>query len=205
MAGLETLAIIAYRQPMTGPEIQELRGKNSSGVLKTLLERRMIRISGRKEVVGKPFLYSTTRDFLLHFGLKNLQDLPPLEEFEEVFLSEGGSFEPDEEELAMQQLALVEDAESDEEDDDEASSEVTLDDDAEADPSLHEAAGAEASELTTEVEADTSEADTSVQEAVDGNGRADYDDVKDAADSSEPEALEDIADLNANGEAASTF
>jgi segregation and condensation protein B len=85
MAALETLAIIAYRQPVTGPEIQELRGVSSSGVLKTLLERRLVRITGRKEVVGKPFLYGTTREFLVHFGLNSLRDLPPLEEFEESF------------------------------------------------------------------------------------------------------------------------
>jgi segregation and condensation protein B len=85
MAALETLAIVAYRQPVTAPEIQELRGVNPSGVLKTLLERHLIRIAGRKDVVGKPFLYTTTREFLVHFGLKNLKDLPPLEEFEETF------------------------------------------------------------------------------------------------------------------------
>jgi len=85
MAALETLAIIAYRQPITGPEIQELRSVSPSGVIKTLLERRMIRITGRKEVVGKPFLYGTTREFLVHFGLNSLKDLPPLEEFEETF------------------------------------------------------------------------------------------------------------------------
>ena len=114
MAGLETLAIVAYRQPVTGPEVQELRGRNSAGVLKTLLERRLIRISGRREVVGKPFEYSTTREFLLHFGLKNLKDLPPLEEFEQAFLSDGGfgaSQEPDREEEVLQQVALLEDAE----------------------------------------------------------------------------------------------
>jgi len=85
MAALETLAIIAYRQPITGPEIQELRSVNPSGVIKTLLERRMVRIVGRKEVVGKPFLYGTTKEFLVHFGLNSLKDLPPLEEFEETF------------------------------------------------------------------------------------------------------------------------
>lgn len=83
MAALETLAIIAYRQPITGPEIQELRSVSPSGVLKTLLERHMVRISGRKAVVGNPFLYRTTREFLVHFGLNSLKDLPPLEEFEE--------------------------------------------------------------------------------------------------------------------------
>lgn len=85
LAALETLAIIAYRQPITGPEIQELRGVSSAGVLKTLLERRLVKISGRKQVVGKPFLYRTTREFLMHFGLESLEDLPPLEEFEEAF------------------------------------------------------------------------------------------------------------------------
>jgi segregation and condensation protein B len=89
MAALETLAIIAYRQPITGPEIQELRNVNPSGVLKTLLERRLVRISGRKEVVGKPFLYGTTKEFLVHFGLNSLKDLPPLEEFEETFGAAG--------------------------------------------------------------------------------------------------------------------
>jgi len=88
MAALETLAIVAYRQPITGPEIQELRNVSAIGTLKTLLERRLVRITGRKEVVGKPFLYGTTREFLVHFGLKSLADLPPLEEFEETFGSD---------------------------------------------------------------------------------------------------------------------
>lgn len=91
MAALETLAIVAYRQPITGPEIQELRSVSPSGVLKTLLEKRLVRIAGRKEVVGKPFLYATTKEFLVHFGLNSLKDLPPLEEFEEVFGGERGS------------------------------------------------------------------------------------------------------------------
>ncbi len=89
MAALETLAIIAYRQPMTAPEVQELRGVNPSGVLKTLLERRLIRIAGRKEVVGRPFLYTTTREFLVHFGLKSLGDLPPLEELDDALEGDG--------------------------------------------------------------------------------------------------------------------
>lgn len=84
MAALETLAIVAYRQPVTGPEIQELRGVNPAGVLGTLLERHLVRIAGRKEVVGRPFLYCTTREFLIQFGLKSLRDLPPLEELEET-------------------------------------------------------------------------------------------------------------------------
>ncbi|MEM8960093.1 MAG: SMC-Scp complex subunit ScpB [Acidobacteriota bacterium] len=117
MAALETLAIVAYRQPVTAPEIQELRGVSSSGVLKTLLERRLIRVAGRKEVVGKPFLYATTREFLMHFGLDTLKELPPLEQFEELL----GVDEPDEpaeddhEEIALQEAAVVEEAAAEEE------------------------------------------------------------------------------------------
>jgi len=81
---LETLAVIAYKQPATLPEIIELRGVKSGGVIKTLLEKRLIRIMGRKEVVGRPILYGTTRQFLLHFGLKDLSELPKIEEFAEV-------------------------------------------------------------------------------------------------------------------------
>ena len=81
---LETLAVIAYRQPATLPEIIELRGVRSQGVVKTLLEKRLIRITGRKEVVGRPMLYGTTKQFLLHFGLKDLDELPQIEEFAEV-------------------------------------------------------------------------------------------------------------------------
>jgi segregation and condensation protein B len=85
MAAIETLAIVAYRQPVTAPEVQEMRGKQSQAVIRNLLEKRLLRISGRKEVVGRPFLYATTREFLMHFGLKSLAELPPLEEFEETF------------------------------------------------------------------------------------------------------------------------
>lgn len=113
MAALETLAIVAYRQPVTAPEIQELRGVNSAGVLKTLLERRMVRIAGRKEVVGKPFLYATTREFLLHFGLRSLKELPPLEQFEEIFADEaveGEGGEDAEETADREALELAEQA-----------------------------------------------------------------------------------------------
>ncbi|HET7747195.1 MAG TPA: SMC-Scp complex subunit ScpB [Vicinamibacteria bacterium] len=81
---LETLAVIAYKQPVTLPEIIDLRGVKSAGVIKTLLEKRLIRITGRKEVVGRPMLYGTTREFLLRFGLKDLSELPKIEEFAEV-------------------------------------------------------------------------------------------------------------------------
>ena len=81
-AALETLAISAYRQPITSPEIAEIRGKDPSAVLHTLLERSLVRTRGRKRVVGKPFLYGTTREFLEQFGRNSLEDLPSLEEFQ---------------------------------------------------------------------------------------------------------------------------
>lgn len=82
-AALETLAIIAYRQPVTLPEINFLRGVNSSAVVRTLLERKLIRVAGRKHVVGTPLLYCTTREFLVLLGLQSLSELPTLEELGE--------------------------------------------------------------------------------------------------------------------------
>jgi segregation and condensation protein B len=81
---LETLAVIAYRQPITALEIAEVRGVNTSGVLTTLLERHLIRIAGRKQVVGRPFLYATTKEFLIRFGLNELNDLPKVEDMAEA-------------------------------------------------------------------------------------------------------------------------
>ena len=88
LAALETLAVIAYKQPITIPEIQEVRGVHASGVIKTLLDRKLVTAAGRKDVVGRPILYKTTRSFLVHFGLKNLDELPSMEEFEELIKSE---------------------------------------------------------------------------------------------------------------------
>jgi segregation and condensation protein B len=82
MPALETLAVISYKQPVTAPEIQEIRGVNTSGVLKTLLDKRLITTAGRKEVIGRPILYRTSKEFLMRFGLSDLQELPSLKEFE---------------------------------------------------------------------------------------------------------------------------
>jgi segregation and condensation protein B len=84
LAALETLAVIAYKQPVTTPEIMEIRGVQGAGVLKTLLDRKLIAAAGRKNVIGKPILYKTTREFLVQFGLKDLSELPSLKEFEEI-------------------------------------------------------------------------------------------------------------------------
>ncbi len=83
-SALETLAVIAYKQPITLPEISEIRSCNAAGAVKTLLESNFIKVLGRKRVVGRPFLYGTTREFLVHFGLKDLSEMPQLEEFEEL-------------------------------------------------------------------------------------------------------------------------
>jgi segregation and condensation protein B len=79
-AALEVLAIVAHRQPVTLPEVNFIRGTNSTGVVRTLLDRGLIRVSGRKKVIGKPFLYRTTTEFLVHFGLERPEDLPDPEE-----------------------------------------------------------------------------------------------------------------------------
>ncbi len=84
LAALETLAVIAYKQPITAPEIMEIRGVQGAGVVKTLLDRKLVTAAGRKQVVGRPVLYKTTKDFLLQFGLKDLAELPTLKEFEEL-------------------------------------------------------------------------------------------------------------------------
>ena len=84
LAALETLAVIAYRQPVTLAEILAIRGKKSTTALQTLLEKKLVSIVGRKPVVGRPILYGTSKEFLLHFGLRDLSDLPTLEEFAQM-------------------------------------------------------------------------------------------------------------------------
>jgi segregation and condensation protein B len=91
MAALETLAVIAYKQPVTVPEINEIRGVNVGGVIKTLLEKRLITTAGRKEVIGRPILYRTSKQFLMRFGLSDLDELPSLKEFEQLAQAALGS------------------------------------------------------------------------------------------------------------------
>jgi len=93
MPALETLAVIAYKQPATVPEINEIRGVNVGGVIKTLLEKRLITTAGRKEVIGRPILYRTSKQFLIRFGLSDLDELPSLKEFEQLAQAALGSDE----------------------------------------------------------------------------------------------------------------
>ena len=106
MPALETLAVIAYKQPVTGPEISEIRGVNSSGVIATLLDKRLITTAGRKEVMGRPILYKSSKEFLMRFGLSDLQELPSLKEFEalarEALGSDTGLAPTTEEEMLAQ-------------------------------------------------------------------------------------------------------
>ena len=87
LAALETLAVIAYKQPITIPEILEIRGVTSTSAIKTLLDRRLIVARGHKQVVGRPMMYGTSKEFLLHFGLSDLSELPNLEDFEDLMTS----------------------------------------------------------------------------------------------------------------------
>lgn len=96
-SALESLAIIAYKQPLVRAEIEEIRGVETSGVLRTLLERKLVRIVGRKEVPGRPIMYGTTKFFLEHFGLSDLSQLPPLREFKELGEGEQSHLPIDEE------------------------------------------------------------------------------------------------------------
>jgi segregation and condensation protein B len=116
LPALETLAVVAYKQPITAPEIMDVRGVQGTGVLKTLLDRKLIAAAGRKNVMGKPILYKTTREFLIQFGLSSLAELPTLKEFEELgrlALSDGDEYAAEAaapaiaEEGAMQEQSLL--------------------------------------------------------------------------------------------------
>src|ERR1700722_12941205 len=102
LQALETLAVIAYKQPVTAPEVTEIRGVDASGVLGSLMSRKLITTAGRKQVIGRPILYKTTREFLLRFGLKDLNELPSIEEFEKL----AGDIEIGEDEPISEETSL---------------------------------------------------------------------------------------------------
>jgi segregation and condensation protein B len=105
LPALETLAVIAYKQPVTAPEVNEIRGVDSSGVFGSLLARKLIVTAGRKQVIGRPILYKTTREFLLRFGLKDVSELPSMEEFEKMAASELNDAELTADETTMEAAA----------------------------------------------------------------------------------------------------
>ena len=114
LPALETLAVIAYKQPATVPEINEIRGVDSGGVIATLLDRKLITTAGRKQVIGRPILYKTTKEFLMRFGLKDVNELPSMEEFEKLVA-----------ESFQSELVPAEDAAAQEERNDSAQVEIT--------------------------------------------------------------------------------
>jgi len=118
LAALETLAIIAYRQPITLPEIQDIRGVNSASVLNTLFEKRLVTTAGRKSVVGSPFLYRTTSEFLVRFGLKGVDELPQPEELAEDLAATVGEPLPEPEKEPVASAAWDDGDEDDDEGDD---------------------------------------------------------------------------------------
>jgi len=111
-SALESLAIIAYKQPLVRAEIEEIRGVETSGVLRTLLERKLVRIVGRKEVPGRPIMYGTTKFFLEHFGLSDLSQLPPLREFKELSEGEQSLLPIEGDMVSTEELESVPDSES---------------------------------------------------------------------------------------------
>jgi segregation and condensation protein B len=100
LQALETLAVVAYKQPVTAPEISEIRGVDSGGVLGGLMARKLVTTAGRKQVIGRPILYKTTKDFLVRFGLKDINELPSIEEFEKM-AGELTDIDPVQEEIQM--------------------------------------------------------------------------------------------------------
>jgi segregation and condensation protein B len=140
---LESLAVIAYRQPITALEITEIRGVSASGVLNTLLERHLIKIVGRKQVVGRPFMYATTREFLIRFGLKDLTDLPRVEDMAESLGIESSLLveqTPPEEQLPLSEPESyldVQEKAADDESPDSAIDEIDPDDPDDPGPSVH--------------------------------------------------------------------
>ncbi len=105
MPALETLAVIAYKQPVTAPEISEIRGVNTAGVISTLLDKKLITTAGRKEVIGRPILYKTSKEFLMRFGLSDLDELPSLKEFEALAREALGSDEAMASDISEQQFS----------------------------------------------------------------------------------------------------
>jgi segregation and condensation protein B len=143
LPALETLAVIAYKQPVTAPEIMEIRGVRGAGVVNTLLERKLIAAAGRKNVIGKPILYKTTKEFLIQFGLKDLSELPSLKEFEEIRRMAFSDAEP----LAEEPQAAAESAPADETAPEAVSEDVSAPSaESEAPPSDPEASGGDPQE-----------------------------------------------------------
>ena len=133
LAALETLAVIAYKQPVTVPEISEIRGVEAAGVIGTLLDRKLVTTAGRKQVIGRPILYKTTKDFLMRFGLNEISELPSMEEFEKLASDQADLFSP-----ATQEAAPPTEAEQEQKQEDAAERRDAIEADASANVEEHE-------------------------------------------------------------------
>ena len=198
LQALETLAVVAYKQPVTAPEISEIRGVDSGGVLGSLITRKLITTAGRKQVIGRPILYKTTKDFLLRFGLKDINELPSIEEFEKM-AGELADSEPVQEEIPMEAPSHNRSEEAvaagtpTSVDELNAAAEPTstlhesvediLSDDSTA-PEGHKHEHADPSEVEPMADQHEPQADGDSTEETDDNERADAEPVQDAADDS---------------------
>ena len=185
LAALETLAVIAYKQPITAPEVMEIRGVQGAGVLKTLLDRKLINTAGRKNVIGRPILYKTTKDFLVQFGLKDLSELPTLKEFEELGRFALAEAEPESDAVLVAEAAPEAAAVA------EAPSESEVEPESEAAPV---AEGAPESETAPESEAEPESEVTLVAEAP---PESEAEPESEVAPESEAPAAAELADPNA--------
>jgi segregation and condensation protein B len=157
LPALETLAVIAYKQPVTAPEVNEIRGVDSSGVFGSLLARKLIATAGRKQVIGRPILYKTTKEFLLRFGLKDVQELPSMEEFEKIAQLEFEDMEPLPDEDASSALNEDLSLESEEVDDESGQEAETVKQEGAKEESTGTAVTADSEEVPAAEEPDTTE------------------------------------------------
>jgi len=157
LPALETLAVIAYKQPVTAPEVNEIRGVDSSGVFGSLLARKLIATAGRKQVIGRPILYKTTKEFLLRFGLKDVQELPSMEEFEKIAQLEFEDMEPLPDEDASSALNEDLNLESEEVDDESGQEAETVKQEGAKEESTETAVTADSEEVPAAEEPDTTE------------------------------------------------
>ena len=166
LQALETLAVVAYKQPVTAPEVSEIRGVDSSGVIATLLDRKLVTTAGRKQVIGRPILYKTTKEFLLRFGLKDVNELPSMEEFEKlgdagqgvIFEAENEPSATTEDEAARVDNAMMarqDEVSQEDESDVEAAEAAQITDSNNQEPAQGEEAKSESAADTSEVQGST--------------------------------------------------
>jgi len=197
LQALETLAVVAYKQPVTAPEVSEIRGVDSGGVLGSLMARKLITTAGRKQVIGRPILYKTTRDFLLRFGLKDINELPSIEEFEKMAGELADAFaEPVQEEIPMPEHAETE-SESESPAELQAEAELAAELEPEANTVEPQADGDE-TPVDTPVESSSEDEAAEPAAETEAEAEAHSEPAKPHAESSEPELTEAIDEAHSS-------